>query len=378
MSTNSAHGNLALPRVQTQKAFMDALYDRIRPPRTLPDDAESAAGGPRRLKTYLIVNNSPLAPKFSTEKFQVSIDQTGLDNIKILTLTDMQNSDVYFQFYLDKSDERFLILHTFALANHVKPAVENLINSGVIELDKAWLSTSMLKSISNDFGHVERGYEVRHTDYFQPESHENDVIQPDTYSNISISGNQSNTILRLLRGDEDISQLLSYSKVIIGRGTRSSGVIVDLYYDGRFTVVKGDSIDDHVSLVDIVKTKYAKLIHGIEKHGIYGDPDTRTVKGKPFEFHFRRPIADWDHFLRQMFNSKDPFRVWGVKNEIDKNYYQILGVDVHTGHPFDIEITDNLLRVYLPRGSRGNLVARFFVNFQMFFDSQAKCPALES
>ena len=378
MSTSSTRGNLALPKVQTRKAFMDAHYERIRPPRSLPDDAESAAGRPPDLKTYLIENDSPLMQKFNTEKFYVSVDQTGLDDIKILTLTDMQDSDSRLQFYLDKSDERFLVFHTFELAKHVNPAMENLVSTSTIDLDNAWLSTGMLKSISNELGNVECGYEVRHTDYFQPEPNGDDAIKPDTYSNISVSGNQSDKIFRLLRRDKDISQLLSYSKVIIGRGTKNSGVIDDLYYYGRFNVVKGDSVDDHISLVGMVKNKYIDLIRGIEECSIYGDRDTRTVMGGPFEFHFNRSITDWDHFLRRMFNSKAPFRVWGIKNEISENYYQILGVDVHTGHPFDVEMTDSLLRVYLPKGSCGNLVARLFVNFQMFFDSQVKCPALGS
>lgn len=256
--------------------------------------------------------------------------------------------------------------------------IEHMINSSKVEFDNAWLSTDLLRSISRGFGNSELGYDVQYKDYFQHELNDSDPIKPDTYSNISVSGGQSDKTLRLLNNDSDIAQLLSYSKVIVGRGTKNDGVVDDLYYNGRFSVVKGDSVDDHISLVNAVKEKYSGLIHGIEKYSIYGDQDTKLVAGKPFVFRFKRKVDDWDYFLERMFNSKEPFRVWGMRNKIYEDFYQILGVDVHTDHPFDIEVTNDLFRIYLPKGNCGNLVARLFVNLQRFFDSQVSCSGLEA
>ncbi len=376
MSSNQ--NTIALPKVQSQKQFMDVLYDRIRPPRTPTTDAESSAGRPPDLKTYIVENNSRIPQEFYTESLQINIDQTGLDDIKIITLTDQKNTERHIQCYLDKTDERFLILHTFDLAKHVTPMIERMINSNKVEFDNAWLPTDLLRSISRGFGNSELGYDVQHKDYFQHELNDNDPIKPDTYSNISVSGGQSDKILQLLSDDSDIAQLLSYSKVIVGRGTKNDGVVDDLYYNGRFSVVKGDSVDDHISLVNAVKEKYSKMIHGIEKYSIYGDQDTKLVEGNPFVFRFKRKVDDWDYFLEKMFNSKEPFRVWGIRNKIHDGFYQILGVDVHTDHPFDIEVTNDLFRIYLPKGSCGNLVARLFVNLQRFFDSQVSCSKIEA
>ena len=120
------------------------------------------------------------------------------------------------------------------------------------------------------------------------------------------------------------------------------------------------------------------MIHGIEKYSIYGNQDTKYVEGGPFVFRFKRKIDDWDYFLERMFNSKEPFRVWGIRNKIYDGFYQILGVDAHTYHTFDIEVTNDLFRVYLQKGSCGNLVARLFVNLQRFFDSQVSCSRIEA
>lgn len=369
--------NHSLPKVQTQKQFMDVLYDRIRPPRTLSDDDKSAAGRPADLKTYLIESNSELHQEFYTENLHINIEQTGLDYIKILTLTDREKPEKRLQFYLDKTDTRFLVFHTFELAKNVNPMIAHMINSNEIELDNAWLSTGLLTSISKESGNIGHGYDIHHKDYFQQEINDTGPIKPDTYSNISISGSQSDKILRLLMKDESISRLISYSKVRIGRGTKSIGIVDDLYYNGRFNVVKGDSVGDHIILLNTVKRQYSELIRKIEDCGIYGDKATRSIEGRPFVFRFNREVDDWEHFLAQMFNSKEPFRVWGIKNKISDKFYQILAVDVHTGHPFDVEVTDNLFRVYLPKGSCGNLIARLFVNLQRFFDSQIICPDIE-
>ena len=335
-----------LPKIQTQKEFMDTLYDRINPPR-IPTEDGSIAGKPTELKTYLIENNSELLQEFYTEDLRVEIDQTGLDHIKILTLTDQKESENKLQFYLDKSDKRFLVFHTFELARSVTPMIKRLINSEKFEFDSAWLSSSLLKDISHKSGNQDHGFSVDHTDYFQKDEIEDEdkPIKPDTFSRMDISGKQSEKILQLLKKDKEIEQILGYDKITIGRGTKGNGVIDDLTFFGRFSVVKGKSIDDHISLVNIVKKDYTEEIHEIEKFRLYGDSNTKSIEGKPFDFIFDRNVEDWDLFLDRIFNAKSPFRIWGIKSKIGDGFYRVLGVDTHTGHPLDIEVMDNLFRM---------------------------------
>ncbi len=367
---------LQLPKVQTQKEFMDVLHDRINPPR-IPTEEGSTAGKPTELKTFLIESNTELLQEFHTEDLQVKIDQTGLDHVKILTLADQKKSNDSVQFYLDKTDERFLVFHTFDLANQVKPMIKRLINSQTVEFDNAWLSTDSLKNISSKSGNKDHGFSVNHTDYFQHEQTEDDEpITPATFSRMDISGKQSEKILQLLEHDAEIKQIMGYDRITIGRGTSTLGVIDDLDYSGRFRVVKGKSVDDHISLVNMVKDDYSQQVQEIEKFRIYGDSNTKSVEGKPFDFVFERKVDDWNFFLTRIFNAKDPFRIWGITSKIGEGFYRVLGVDAHTGHPLDIEVMDNLFRIYLPEGSCGNVITRLFVNLQRFFDSKIHCPQL--
>ena len=358
-----------LPKVQTQKQFTDILYDRIRSPRTLSDD-KSAADRPAGLQTYLVENNSEMRQEFHTENLQVNIDQTGLDHIKILTLTDSKKPERRLQFYLDKTDARFLVFHTFEPTKDANPMIMRMINSSRTELDNAWLPAGFLTSVSKEFGNVKYGYDMHHKDHSHQKVEDIGPMKPDTCSHVSTSGKTQ----RLLMKNKDVSGLI---KVRIDRGTKNTGIVDDLYYDGRFDVVEGDSIDDHIILVNTVKDRYAALIRRIEDCQIYGNEITGSIKGRPIAFRFDRKVDDWDYFLTQMFDSKEPFRAWGIRNKIDDKFYQILGVDTHTDHPFDMEVTDGLFRVYLPRGSCGNLITRLFVNLQRFFDSQIRCSDME-
>lgn len=366
-----------LVKVQSKKEFMDELDNLINSPKT-PSKSGSTAGKPAELKTYLVECNSDLHQAVDADGLHMSIDQTGLDHLKILTITDNKGRKRTAQFYLDRSDERFLILHTFDLAYSVDPIIKRLIGLRQLELDNAWLSSGLLKAISKKPGNTEHGFKIDHTDYFgENTSDENSPITPDTFSRMDISGAQSEKILQLLKKDSEIEQIMGYDRITIGRGTTQNGVIEDISYTGRFIVTKGKSIDDHIGLVDSVKADYADTISNIENLSIYVNDSDGLLEGQPLEISFNRKVDDWDKFLDRIFNAKEPFRVFGIKRKISERYYQILCVDIHTGHPLDVEVMDGLFRVYLPQNSCGNVVARLFVNLQRFFDSQTKCSDIQ-
>ncbi len=352
---------------------MDELGRLINSPRE-PSEGGSTVGKPAELKTYLVECNSDLCQTIEADGLHVSAEQTGMDHIKILTVTDTRGRARAAQFYLDKSNERFLVLHTSDLATTVNSIVKRMVGLRRLKLDHAWLSSGMLKSISQKPGNTEHGFRIDHTDYFSADaSGENSPITPDTFSTMDISGAQSGKILQLLKKDSEIEQIMGYDRITIGRGTKQNGVIEDLEYIGRFIVTKGKSVVDHISLVDSVKGDYESVISDIENLSIYANSKNGSIKGRPLEISFNRKVDNWDWFLDRIFNSREPFKIFGIKRKISERYYQILCVDVHTGHPLDIEVMDGLFQVYLPKNSCGTAVARLFVNLQRFFDSQTRC-----
>lgn len=364
-----------LPKVETKKQFMDTLGVMNTPPKT-EEREMGEIGRPRDLKSYILETNEKLEEKFYLDNVSSTISGTGLNHIKILTMVSENNNEKRrSQFYLDKSDKRFLVLHTNALARHSDYFLSKLTQSNNHEFDSAWLSTSMLKSISSSFGNKFYGYGVDYTDIFKEES---EVIEPTDDLKMNISGNISQKVLEIIRKDESVDRTMGYTKVTIGRGTKYHGVLENLEHNGRFRVMKGDSIDDHISLVDYVTNEYSNSVHEIEKERIRGEKsgDKCFVEGTAFDFEFNRSIEDWNVYLPRIFNALEPFRIWGMKSEIDHGMHRILGVDMHTGDPLDIEVADHLMRVYLPKNSCGNVVLRLFVNLQRFLDSKITCSQI--
>ena len=364
-----------LPKIETKKQFMDTLSVMNAPPKT-QENEYGEIGRPRDLKSYIFESDETLEKQFQLDNVSADISSTGLDHIKILTMTsESNNTPKRSQFYLDKSNERFLVLHTNALASDSDYFVKKLTQSNDYEFDSAWLSTTMLKSISSNFGNRFYGYGVDYTDIFREDS---EMIEPTDDLKMNISGSISQKVLETIRQDESVDRTMGYTKVTVGRGTKYHGVLEDLGYNGRFIVKKGDSIDDHISLVDHVTTEYSDSVHQIEKERIRGEKieEKCFVEGTSFDFEFNSSIEDWSMYLPKIFNALEPFRVWGMKNQIDHGIHRILGVDMHTGDPLDIEVSENLMRVFLPKSSCGNVILRLFVNLQRFLDSKIACSQI--
>jgi hypothetical protein len=354
---------------------MDTLSIMVTPPKLEEPEGEKR-GRPKELKSYIIENNSELYPEMQlNDKSYAIIENTGVENIKRLTIRqDLR----HVQFYLDVSDpeKRFLILHTSFDAEETQDAIKQLIFANDFEFDNAWLSTSSLKAISRKVGNRQSGYKIGYKDIFQDIKPEE--ILPENSVVLEGSGGISNKLLQLAENDPSTQRTLGYERIRISRGSIYSGVLTDLSYDGRFIVRKGRSIGDEMVLVDGVKEDYANQIKEIENLRIRGERKGgfSSIEGVPFEFEFRRDVDDWETFLPKIFNGKEPFKIWGIKSKIRDGYYRVLGVDMHTGHPIDVEVSNHLIRAYLPQGSCGNVILRLLVNLQISFDSTTTCSQL--
>lgn len=366
-----------LPKVGSRKEFMDELDSMIAPPKPEVTDTDETRGRPTLLKSYLIETNTPLATGYLFDHTTAEVESTGLDTIKILTMRTQLDSprSTAAQFYMDVSNERFLVLYTNYRAEETHAFVEKLVDSKNYEFDNAWLSTDTLKKLAGKAGNKHYGFQVDYKDIFS-QSDNSDEITPQEDFRLETTGIISNKALKLLQQDPLVKRTMGYERITVGRGTKGRGVLEEMTYNGRFSVVKGKSVDDHVILVDTLKAEYIRQVKEIESRQIYGNAEKKTVEGTSFDLEFERKVEDWNHYLEVIFNAKAPFRLWGIRSSISDKVFRVLAVDMHTGHPVDFEITDQMIRVYLPQGSCGNVILRLFVNLQRYFDSEITCSAL--
>ena len=355
------------PNIETKKDYMEYLGSLMT---AAEEEAVHDRGRPRQLKTILIESNSEIPSEFSTGRASVSIKETDVQDIRRVQVT-IDNHKVV-PFFLDTSDKRFWILHTNALSDVVAKATNMLIGSDKYEFDRTWFASSMLQDIASMQGNRSMGFKLNYQDLFLKE----ELDTPVEEFQISINGTSSDRALAAIQKEQALQNTLAFSRVRILRGSRPRFSRDDFTFSGQFVVKGGTSIDDHVSLVETARKTYAGKMKEIENFGIgVKTVDDRTlVEGKAFDFEFKRNIEDVNAFVEGVFSSK--FRLWGLKSKLTEETYRILAVDLHTGDPFDLEISKNLMRVYLPKGSCGNVVLRLLVNLQHYFDSNIKCDEI--
>jgi hypothetical protein len=153
-------------------------------------------------------------------------------------------------------------------------------------------------------------------------------------------------------------------------------IVSGIYSYGK-VIGKGTSIGGHFLTLNSVIDAYQRVISRIEEEfslGWVSESGGHVLRGDPFLFRFPADveIVDLNAFTASLFNGTQPFRLFGVPHSVRERRIDVEAIDLHTGDPLSIELTPEWMRVYLPRGSCGNIVARLFTNFQHAMSSEIK------
>lgn len=356
-------------KFESRKEFLEVLEGMLihsgKESETIIPTSDETRGRPPELKTYIMESNNSIPNIEAVSTLDAREIQTNLPKISILEL---KYGGRFTFFYIDKSDPRFLVLYSNELAEFTDLHYDRLVSSTANKFDKTWFPTETLDTIVHMHGNKFRGFGLSFSDRFSLEREEDQPLRELT---MDVTGSISEEALKALGEREVLRKTLSYSKVRALRGDKEAYVVDDIRFDGRLISKAGDSIDDHVSLVDGIKKKYRELIENIERNSIGTKrvEDRTLVEGQAFDFNLERKIPNVDSFLDYILNPTNEFRLWGLRNKISKNRRQIVAIDLHTGDTFDLEITPYLIRIYLPKGSCGNVILRLYVNLQHTFDS---------
>jgi len=325
-------------------------------------------GRPRLLKTYLLEANRGLPEnKYYGTELSAEKVETNIPEISILTLK-QNGTNKTVRFYVDTSDRRFWLLHTNALATDARDLFDKLVYSPNVSFDKTWLPTEMIQGIADLPRNTFRGFGLFYRDFFDLNQQAEKTVE---WLKMRVSGSSSMDALDALRSKDKLRSSLAYDKIRVRRGDLKEYVIDELNYDGRFTARGGTSIDAYTSLIEMTVRKYRSEIEAIEHNslGVKQVENRTLVEGEAYDLIFEREIEDISLFIDILANSRAPFRLWGLKNKISKDEFQVFGVDLHTGDSIDLELSPRLLRVYLQEGSCGNTVLRLYTNLQHYFDS---------
>lgn len=324
----------------------------------------------RKPKSYIIESNLNKEFTFSNESpVKAKIVDTKDSTLKTLSLNfERQNINLY----LDVSDDRFWIAHSLYPTNVTDRIINQFITANASRLDFPWFSSKNIEKIGK-LG-KETGFNLKFKDYFleeQSQDYENKLQK----ISMRFWGGQSSAVIAHLRNKNEITKGISLSALGLRYNTQEGYIKTNISNHGKFVAIKGDSISSYLTLISKIKNDYSKFINNLELNYRLNYQKTNVgfkLNGSFVLIEFKNPIENLNQFADKLTSSSIPFRLWGIKEEIDKSFIKIKGIDLHTYHKVNIELTNNWMRIFLPSESCGNVISRLFTNLQNYFDSEIK------
>jgi hypothetical protein len=280
----------------------------------------------------------------------------------------LHGKDIY---YIDISDSRFWIMHTLALSLRADKLRNDFVKVSPF-LDKAWLPSQMLEKVAS-FG-LFKGFGAIHdeTPFLKEGAEETDVET----MHLRLWGGSAAAVLEALRKSGVFPHSLALSSVRLKHWLprlEDEAVIDNFTFDGKVTAL-GKSFVSHIDLVARLHDTYAQTVRSIERDlsiRFVAQDSGLTLQGHPGIISLARELPNITEFIRGVFSSALPFRLWGVTEIENDLFARVYAVDLHMGHKLTFEIARDFIRIYLPPSACANTIARFYANIQQYYDSGA-------
>lgn len=274
-------------------------------------------------------------------------------------------------FVVDNLEDRFWSFHS------VSPAAETnaLLKAAVArrrDFDFVWLPSDHLRMI-------QRGLPPN---WIKTEFRGQAILPRNAVQELSVKvrGREAQALLDVISQNPEFPYAVSVSQLGLDVEDRDLGSVREAIDRLALFVAKGDSFALHQSVVQSVVARYRGLVESAEaaaigmtaihEHGATEAEDEGggRLVGGPIELTFSRPLTDINLFLDGLLSSREPFRLWGIANDVADDYTEIEAVDLHVGQRIRIEVSPIMIRVFLRKGGCGNTIARLVSNLQHHVD----------
>ncbi len=326
------------------------------------------------LKTYIIEAHQPDGNGLDHDGAPEILAEIGKgSDLRIVetadrTLFEVTKGDVGF--YFDLLDPRFWIVHTMSNIDLCEQVLDSLVET-YPHLDYAWPPSELMRSLQGEGRPLGFAVDFDETEFF-PASESRLAQEPDAVVKFRFGGTRAHAWLSEL--ERFAPDALAFSMVKFAREDpqTESYIINELNERGRFKAA-GNSFSLHIQAVSKFLHSYRLLVTQIEDFArIYscGDGEAGgSLEGDPLVLEFPKPLRDFGSFVRELVSCRAPLKIWGIVNEVRKDYVHIEAVDLHTGSRLRLDVSPNYIRFYLGRQACGNTVARLVRNLQSHVDS---------
>jgi len=350
------------------------------------------------VKSYLVESHDSIK-RLDIEGYDVNVEETN-DSTFFIVKFRKNGFENIKRLYVDTMDERFWTIHTVAKSGSVDPFINKLAKK-TLKKDHVWFPVQYLERFKK-MGES-RSITLKYSEILGDEEEEliSDLsmklwggASSDVYSLI----NQLPELKSLLEKTDDtkwidilnVCESLSHSSPLSGIGVKifadehenieeRNFILEEVNYNGKFTARGGNSISEHLYLLRKTKEQYSDVIQFIEDEISiqFKKSSPLGITGHPLTIILTRPIQDLGKFTGEVISCKEPFRIWGLTRDRSEDYVGITGVDLHNGDKINLEVYEDWIRLYLPKGGCGNTIARFYSLIQHNYDSNAVLEGVE-
>lgn len=338
--------------------------------------------GQHLLKSYLIEANvsssidssEDLSRFFEDNNASIPVDLIATDDPSI---TQLHIGRSKVPFFLDTLDHRFWIMHSVAPASDSDKAIRSLILR-TQNLDSFWLPTHQLEEWIGQLG-VPRVLTSKFavpTGLYQDSIPEEQFVDDSLLFKVGASGDARPRLRSYRESPVLAAQLALWSASIVRRWSDGDQVTTSTVTAAGKTTARGNSFRLHDEIVNGLRQKYADLILEWESRFQlkWTEEEGKLIPaGETAFISFPEPFspAALDQLIGILFNCTEPFRLLGtpiLSGGSDR--YVIKGIDLHSSHKIDFEITPRFIRAYLGRSACGNVLARLVTNLQHYVDAR--------
>jgi hypothetical protein len=275
-------------------------------------------------------------------------------------------------FFFDVLDPRFWVVHTMSNIKQCEPVLDFLVDL-YPNFDYAWPPSELMRDIQKIGKPAGFAVDFDETALL-PASESHLIDEPNAVVKFRFGGTRAETWLTEL--ERFAPDALAFSMVKFSRQDQGddSYIITELNEHGRLKAA-GNSINLHLGTVALFLHQYRSFIGAIESFGrlrSQGEGKGGLLLGDPLVLEFPDRLRDFRSFVKELVSCREPLKIWGVVQEVRRDFVQIEAVDLHTASRLRLDVTPEFMRIYLGPTACGNTVARILRNIQGHVNSMIR------
>lgn len=203
--------------------------------------------------------------------------------------------------------------------------------------------------------------------------------EPITSLRLEVAGQDVHTALQALRASGTFPHSLAVTDVEVemadpegyGPARLALGYRGVLTGRGNYRLheaLAGELVDEYRRYLDVLESQLAV---GFVRQG-----RLLRLVGSPVNLVFTRRPSSLRALAEYLFSGRAPLHLWGVPIELGPSLMRARIVDLQGAGRLSCELGEDFLRLYVPRGSGGSLVARLYTLLQQHYDSSTAIGGL--